>query len=316
MRMILLASGEFAIPTFRWLVQSPNELLAVVSQPPRPSGRGRRLSPTPVQSFAEEHGAEVLAFDDINAADVVARLAAMQADLGLVIAFGQKLRPAVLGAFRWGCINLHASLLPKYRGAAPINWAVLDGEEDTGVTVFRIVERMDAGPVLVTRWTSIKPEETAGELHDRLAGIGVDAVRSTLDLYSGGEAPPGTPQNDSAATRAPKLKKEHGIIAFDRPARQVARHILAMTPWPGATTRFEGKDGRWESLAMVRARPAETPDRPDVPPGVIDARRYVAVADGFLEVLEVKPSSGRIMTWMDYVNGRHVTPGDRFTRPE
>jgi methionyl-tRNA formyltransferase len=184
---------------------------------------------------------------------------------------------------------------------------------------------MDGGPILTSRWTSIKPEETAGELHDRLAGVGVDAVDAALQLYQDGALPQGEPQDDSQATRAPKLKKTDGYIDFNQPAKSVASFICGMTPWPGAVARFEAMDGRWEQVQLLRARPAPVPgttepgktdpDLPDDEPGVIDSRCYIGAADGYVELLEIKPSSGRIMSWKDYVNGRHVEAGDMFTTP-
>lgn len=312
MRVIFLGSGAFAEPTLRWLHESDHEVPLVVTQPARAAGRGRRVTRTPVRAVAEELGMAVLEAQCINEPEHIERVRALHAHVGVVIAFGQKLSDELLSAMAAGCINLHASLLPKYRGAAPINWAVVHGEERSGCTVFRIVERMDAGPILVSRWTAIKPEETAGELHDRLARIGVDAVQAALEMHAGAAVPPVEPQDEAQATLAPKLKKTDGIINFNKPADRVASHILGMTPWPGATTQFHAQEGRWENVTIVRARPAESTDEPTTDPGTIDERRYVAAADGFVEILEIKPSSGRIMAWPEYVNGRHVQAGDWF----
>ena len=315
MRVVFLASGAFAQPTLRWLAQSQHEVALVVTQPAKGSGRGRHVTRTPVRALADELGLETLEAENVNAPDVMGRLRSLEARVGLVIAFGQKLGPELLGMMPGGCINLHASLLPKYRGAAPINWAVVRGDEKTGCTVFCITERMDAGPILVSRWTEIKPEETAGELHDRLAGIGVDAMKAAVELFEGANIPAGTPQDEREATSAPKLTKADGVVDFDRPASDVAHHICGMTPWPGASARFEASDDRWENVLLLRARRAQDPYAPADPPGTIDPRRYVAARDGFVEILEIKPSSGRSMTWQDYVNGRHVSPGDRFATP-
>ncbi len=312
MRVLFFASGAFAEPTLRWLAQSGHEVPLVVSQPAKSAGRGRHVTSTPVTAVARKLELEVAEVDNVNSPEFLERVAGLRAHLGLVIAFGQKLGPDLLNLLPGGFINLHASLLPKFRGAAPINWAIVRGEEKTGCTVFRLVEKMDAGPILVSRWTSIKEEETAGELHDRLAGVGVDAVRAAFDLFDDGANPPGTPQVESDATFAPKLKKTDGAIDFNKPAREVVNHILGLTPWPGATSRFESQEHRWEDLSILRARRVEVPERPAIPPGTIDARRYVAATDGFIELLEVKPSSGRLMPWADYVNGRHVKAGDTF----
>jgi len=312
MRIVFLGSGVFAEPTLRWLAQSAYEVALVITQPARAAGRGRKLTRTPVRAVAEELGFEVLEVQNINEPEQIERLRSLNAHVGLVIAFGQKLSNDVLATAPAGYINLHASLLPKCRGAAPINWSILRGDERAGCTVFRIVERMDAGPILLSRWTMIKPEETAGELHDRLARVGVDAVQQAFALHEGGAIPVGEPQDEAAATTAPKLKKADGVIDFAKPACEVARHVCGMTPWPGATTRYESQEGRWEDVALVRARVAEDLSSVRPTPGTIDERRYVAAADGFVEILEIKPSSGRIMSWQEYVNGRHVAAGDTF----
>ncbi len=312
MRIVFLGSGAFAEPTLRWLAQSEHEVPLVVTQPARAAGRGRRLTRTPVRAVAEELGFKVLEAENINEPEQIERLRSLDAHVGLVIAFGQKLSNEVLATAPAGYVNLHASLLPKCRGAAPINWSIIRGEERGGCTVFRIVERMDAGPILVSRWTEIKPEETAGELHDRLAGVGVDAVQQALALHEGGAIPKGDPQNDAEATLAPKLKKADGLIDFAKPAGEVARHICGMTPWPGATSRYESQEERWEDVTILRARAVVDPSASNLEPGIIDGRRYVATSDGFVEILEIKPSSGRIMSWPEYVNGRHVAAGDTF----
>ena len=352
MRIIFLGTGGFAQPTLRWLADSEHEVALVLTQPARASGRGRHVCRTPVGQLCEELGFTILEAPDVNEPEIVARLESLEAGLGMVIDFGQKIGPELLAALPGGCINLHASLLPKYRGAAPINWAIAQGAERTGCTVFRITERWDAGPILTSRWTAIKPEETAGELHDRLAAIGVDAVSSALELYADGVYPQGTPQDDAQATRAPKLTKADGVIRFDQPAAAVACHIRAMTPWPGARARYQAAGGRFEDVAIARARVAEGNLPPADPaqskvegprskvqgpeskvegprskvegqesyvtarsstvPGTIDARRYVAAGGGFVEIMEIKPSSGRLMSWQDYVNGRHVGEGDMF----
>jgi len=312
MRIVFIGSGHFGLPTLRWLANSDHDVPLVVTQPARPSGRGRKVARTPVQAIAEELGFETLCVEDINDGAHVDRILSLGADVGLGIDFGQKIGRALLSGFPGGCLNLHASLLPNYRGAAPINWAIVDGEVPTGCTVFRMVERMDAGSVLSTRWTEIKPEETADELHDRLAGIGVDAVQAALALFVDDPRPAGTPQDESAATTARKLRKSDGLIDFAQPAARVANHICGMTSWPGARARFSADDGRYEDVAIVRARVAEDPTKPDIPPGTIDARLFVAANDGFVEILEIKPSSGRIMGWPDFVNGRHVAAGDMF----
>lgn len=315
MRLIFLGSGAFAEPALRWLAGSEHEIALVVTQPSKGSGRGRRTARTPVGAVASELGFEVLGVEDVNEPSFVDRVRSLDVDAGLVIAFGQMLGAEFRETTPGGYLNLHASLLPKYRGAAPINWAIARGERETGCTVFRIVQRMDAGPVLITRSTDIKPQETAGELHDRLATIGVDAIKATIALYADDSCPAGSPQDDQQATRAPKLKKSDGAIDFDLGAAEVVNHIHAMTPWPGATTRFESTTGRWENVTITRARYAEAGSEPGLNPGAVDERLFVAARGGAIEIIDIKPSSGRLMTWGEYVNGRHVVAGDCFVVP-
>ncbi|HEY3243934.1 MAG TPA: methionyl-tRNA formyltransferase [Phycisphaerae bacterium] len=324
MRIVLFASGEFALPTLRWLCSSPYEVARVVTQPDRLSGRGRRPTPTAVRELAEQYHLPVLASEDVNAPAVLDDLARLSARLGLVIAFGQKLgsrltvraaesastSPAV---FRCGCVNLHASLLPRHRGAAPVNYAILSGDEETGVTVFRLTERIDAGDILETRRTRIREAETADELHDRLAEIGVEAVQAALGLFENKQEPVGTPQPLEGATRAPKLRKEDGWIDFARPARDVANQIRGLWSWPGAACDYVSKDGlRRERVILARARASEPQASAGLPPGTLDGSLLAAAGTGAIEILEIKPASGRLMSWRDFVNGHRVAIGDRF----
>lgn len=315
MKVVFLGSSEFCEPTLRRLKSSDYEVPLVVTQPARKAGRGRRVRSTPVAELARELGMACTSAEDVNDRAFVQRVKETGAHVGLVIAFGQKLGNELLASLPGGFINLHASLLPKFRGAAPINWAIAAGEEKTGCTVFKIVEKMDAGPMLASRWTYIKPEETAGELHDRLAGVGVDAVQAALQLFEDGRVPAGEPQDESQVSLAPKLTKRMGSVDFSQTVDDVLRHVRAMTPWPGARARFASRDGRWEDVTLERVRAVEAPGGASPEPGTIDERLYVSAADGFLELLELKPSSGRLMTWQEYVNGRRVAAGDRFEMP-
>lgn len=315
MRILFFGSGEFAIPTLRSIADGGHEIAAVVTQPDRPRGRGKEMSPTPVKSAAIDRGLSVLATDDVNGAEITENLKSLSADLAYVAAFGQKIGKELLSAFPVGIVNLHASLLPALRGAAPINWAIINGDEETGVTVFRLVEKMDAGPILVQRSTVIGDVETADELHDRLARIGCDAVRATLELLAAQPDTPGTPQDPAKATIAPKLSKNDGHIAFDQPAAQLANRILGLWSWPGAACRYCSADGRRDEIVtLARARPYEGRT---TPAGAEEAGRItdvlsVRAADGELEILEIKPAGGRLMPWQDFVNGRHVAEGDRL----
>ncbi|RIK66306.1 MAG: methionyl-tRNA formyltransferase [Planctomycetota bacterium] len=316
MRILFLGSGEFAIPTLRSITHDGHEVVAVISQPDKPRGRGKGVTPTPVKNEAMELGLPVLTPENVNAPEVVGRIRSLGAELAYVAAFGQKIGAELLGAFPAGIVNLHGSLLPAYRGAAPIQRAVMNGEEETGVTVFRLVEKMDAGPVLVRRRTGIGPDETADELHDRLSRIGCDAVRATLEILQKDPDIPGEEQDHARATMAPKLTKAEGRIHFNMPARKLAAIIRGLWSWPGANCRFQSADGRRDEIVTlaravaytIRTRPAESPDEV----GRINDMMRVQAADADLEILQIKPAGGRLMDWQDYVNGRHVAEGDRF----
>ena len=366
MRIVLFASGEFALPTLAALCEPPHrdrhQVAVVVTQPDRPSGRGRARTPTPVHVHAGRLGLPTIATANVNDAAIIAELAQYDADLGLVIAFGQKITRPVRELFAHQCVNLHASLLPAYRGAAPYQWAIINGEPRTGVTVFRLVDRMDAGPVFAQRETSILPYERAAELHDRLSLIGVDAVLETLDRLERDPATNPVPQNDDHATRARKLSKKDSHIRFDAPAQQVVNRINGLWSWPGATCDYVPRTGPPTRVTIAHARVAHPPDAhtpidPDstavtdhradtaivdasitntpVPdssiadssiraatvrersaPGMFDDALHAATADGWIEILEIKPQGGKLMSFRDFVNGRHVRPGDRLAAIE
>lgn len=310
MRVVFFGSGEFAVPSLRWLVNSPHEVVLVVTQPDRPAGRGKKVMPTPVAARAIEEGLPVERCANVNDPEFVERLRTLQADLGVVIAFGQKILEPARSVFAGGCVNLHASLLPKYRGAGPIQAAMLAGEEITGVTVFRLVDRMDAGPILVQRQTAIGPTETAEELEQRLARIGCDAIDATLSLLEKDLHAPGEPQDDAQASRAPKLTKADGYLRFDEPAERIALRCRAMWPWPGGRCRYVSADGRSEEVTLAAVSPLPRPA--DAPPGTITSTLTVATGEGCLEIHGLQPAGKRVMSWKDFVNGRHVRAGDRF----
>ncbi|MEK6644029.1 MAG: methionyl-tRNA formyltransferase [Planctomycetota bacterium] len=314
MRIAFFGSGEFALPTFDSIRMDGHEIVIVVSQPDKVRGRGKDVTPTPVKAAALGEGLEVLTPTDVNVAEVVAKIKAARADLAYVAAFGQKIGQELLNAFPVGIVNLHGSLLPAWRGAAPIQRSVMNGDHETGVTVFRIVEKMDAGPVLMMRRTAIGDTETADELHDRLSRIGCDAVRETLRLLTTEPTAPGESQDESRATLAPKLKKTDGHISFDHSTLALAHRICGMWSWPGAACRFVSVDGRRDEVVILaRARAYQgRPDSAGLTPGTLTELLNVRTSDGELEILEIKPSGGSLMEWRDYVNGRHVKPSDRF----
>lgn len=312
MRVVYFGSGDFAVPTLRWLVNSRHDLLLAVTQPDRPAGRGKALQPTPAAERAAVDGVETLKCEDVNAEPVLEQLKSLRADVGVVAAFGQKLSEPVRSAFREGCINLHASLLPKFRGASPISAAILAGEKKTGVTVFRLVDRMDAGPMLLKRETMIASTETTSELHDRLAGISCDAIGAALELLEKDPGRPGDPQDESLKSYAKKLKKSDGFLRFEEPAEQLALLVRAMWSWPAARCRYVpvGSGGKPIDVSLITA--TAVPITVGDAPGTITPVMTVATGQGTLEIHSVQPAGGRPMSWQEFVNGRRVQAGDRL----
>jgi len=263
MKLLFFGSGAFGLPTLERLCAA-HDVLAVVTQPDRPAGRKRVPTPTPIGQWAEARGLPVHKADDVNTPPFVERVAAYGADASVVIAFGQKLSPRLIDAMGRLAVNLHASLLPKYRGAAPINWAMIDGQATTGVSVIALAQRMDAGAVYATAELAIDPNQTAGELHDRLAQLGPACVSRVLDDLAGGTLSP-VEQDESKATKAPKFKKGDGTVSFEMSAPLVRARIHGLTPWPGCRVTWRGSAGDErpsEERSRAGARRAAAP-----PPG-------------------------------------------------
>lgn len=316
MRVVFLGTPEFAVPCLAAVREAGHEVALVVTQPDRPSRRGQKEMAAPPVKLAAG-GIEVLQPEDVNAPEAASRLRAASADVFVVVAFGQKMGPELLAMAPRGCVNVHASLLPKFRGASPIASAILKGHAQTGVTLMRLVERMDAGPVLLQRATAIGGEETTDGLEERLSRIGAELLVELFASWSAGRDVPETAQDESRATYARKLKKEDGIIPWARPARRVNCHIRAMTSWPGAFTFLleEGKTPR--RVAVHRARPSMAPST--APPGTVVALEEtglrVATGEGAIDLVELQPENRRAMDARSFVNGWRVKPGDRFGSP-
>ncbi|OPX21864.1 MAG: hypothetical protein B1H04_05945 [Planctomycetales bacterium 4484_123] len=310
MKVLFCGSGRCGLPTLRRLADAGHEVVGAVSQPPRRAGRGGRLRPTPVAELAGELGLEVMAVEDINDPRVVRDMAAAGADVTVVVDFGQKLGLPARSAARLGAFNMHASLLPALRGAAPINWAIIRGCERTGVTTFRMVDAMDAGEIFSQRETEIGPEETAEELETRLAELGVETVLETLEKLAAGELQ-GRPQDHSRATRAPRLRKSDGRIDFAADAVSIRNLIHGTWPWPGAQAKYISPEGRAVDVILGRAR-SLAGGHSLAQPGTVLDDLTVATGQGRLAILEIKPANRRLIGWRDFVNGYRVRPGTRF----
>ena len=266
------------------------------------------MTSPPVKDAAVAAGLPVLQPPRLRDPGWPERLVEYRADIAVVVAFGQILPKAVLDAPRRGSINIHASLLPKYRGAAPIQWAIIRGETQTGITIFQMDPGMDTGDLLLTRATPIGPEETAGELSERLARLGAEAIVETLERL---DALTPTPQDHAAATTAPRLKKHDGAIDWTKPAVQIVNLVRGCTPWTGATASTPGG-----ALTIWRARASAGAGR--AAPGTLiadDGRLAIATGDGVLRPVEVQPENRRAMAWADYLRGARLATGTRLSAP-
>jgi methionyl-tRNA formyltransferase len=309
LRIIFSGSGEFGVPTLDALLRSRHQVIQVVSQPDRPAGRGRGLTPTPISHAALAASLPLLRTDNINAEKLP------DADVMVVIAFGQKIAEHVVHHPRLGSINLHASRLPKYRGAAPINWAIINGETITGNSVIRLAQKMDAGAVLAQSEVAIGETETAGKLHDRLAQDGVAIVLQVLDDLENGRATE-MQQDESLATLAPKLSRAAAKLDFARPANEIARKIRGLHPWPGCRVRLCDAAGtELARLRLVRARPAPT-EGPRWHPGEIMTDGFLQTGEGGLEIMELQPDGRGVMSLADYRRGHPWPPGARVEAVE
>jgi methionyl-tRNA formyltransferase len=301
-RVLFYGTPAFALPTLRILL-AHHDVVAVVTQPDRPAGRGQRVQASPVKELALAHGLPVLQPERVREPGWADRLRGFAPDVAVVIAFGQILPRPVLDVPGRGSINVHASLLPRYRGAAPIAWAIIRGEQETGITTFQMDEGMDTGPMLLRRAVAIEPEETAGELAGRLAEVGAHVLLETL---AGLDDLTPVAQDAGAATLAPRLRKADGVLDWARPAAELAARIRGLNPWPGASTATPlGRLLVWRA----RARPGAGE------PGVLtatDGALRIGTGAGLLEPLEVQPENRRAMDWETFLHGARLEAGVAF----
>ena len=307
-----MGSPEFAVPALEALLADPrHEVVLVMTQPDKPAGRGGKLAAPPVKVVAERAGVPVYQPASARKPEVAERLRTTGAELGVVVAYGKILPRAVLEAFPRGCINIHGSLLPAYRGAAPIQWAVIDGRDVTGVTIMQLDEGMDTGPMLLVREVPIGPDETAGELFARLAPIGAAALIEALDAMSAGTLS-ARPQPEGA-THARMLTKADGAIDFARPARLVAAHIRGVDPWPGAVAGLRGRTVKLFGPRVVDA-PAGTA-APGTVVAIDERGAVIACAEGAVALRELQFAGRRRMTARELAAGRTLAVGDVLGPP-
>jgi methionyl-tRNA formyltransferase len=304
-RTVFMGTPEFALPTLEGLFAFGLPVIGVYTQPDRPSGRGKQLTPSPVKRLAMDHGLPVCQPLKLRLPEVVEELRALAPDLIVVVAFGQILPKSVLDIPQYGCINVHASLLPKYRGAAPINKAILDGETETGVTTMVMDVGLDTGDMLVKRATPIGPEETAGNLHDRLAILGREAMNETLERLCAGTLVR-EKQDDALSCYAPMLKKEDGRLDWTRPAAALHNQVRGLDPWPGAYTMLHG-----EPLKLARTRPLDETHN-SAPGTVLGADAVgvrIACGSGVLSVGELQLPGRKRLPAADFLRGCPLPAG-------
>ena len=313
MRVAFCGSGTFAIPSLKAILRSDHDVVLVVTQPPRPAGRGGKVHPTPIGLLARQEGLDPLASPDVNSDDTVSTVAEARPEAICVVEFGQFVRQPFRSTASVDSFNLHASLLPELRGAAPVNWALIRGYERTGVTTFSLTDRMDDGPVYLQDAMAIEPDDTAESLRSRLAEAGAEVVVRTLNLLRDGGAEP-TRQDHSRATEAPRLKKSDGRICWADPAGAIRDRIRGTFPWPGAQTALRRKNRPAVPVILGSVAVAEGPAAGAA--GRIDHDLLVATGDGRLGIEAIKPAGKRMMDWRDFVNGYRVGPGDGFGMEE
>ena len=308
MKIVFMGTPRAAAVSLERLIGEGHEIVGVYTQPDRPSGRGNKITFSPVKELALEHGLPLFQPKAVRTPEALEQFRSLEADAAVVVAYGRILPEDFLSAFPHGAINVHFSLLPKYRGAAPVNWAIVNGETETGVTTMKMDAGLDTGDILLVKRTPIGEDENAEELMERLAAIGADAITETLERL--GELRP-TPQNDAEATYAPIMKRENGEIDWTIAAENIANRVRGFRPFPGTFTTFRGA-----KIGIVSASAAGTADG-DVSPGeIVEAvKGTLLVACGehtMLKIDEVKPEGKRAMSAADFINGTHPKPGERF----
>ncbi|MEN6408049.1 MAG: methionyl-tRNA formyltransferase [Thermoguttaceae bacterium] len=314
MRLLMLGTGPFAVPTFQALYETHHTVAALVTGPVR-MHRGRPVAPiSSIRDVAQRHSTPIFDPEDVNDDSSRARLAEFGADLLVVCDYGRILSPATLAVARRGGVNLHASLLPKYRGAAPIAWALWHGDATTGVTVIHITPELDAGPCIAQQVVPIEPDETAAELEPRLAELGARLVCETIDRMESGRIET-LPQDPTLASRAPKLKKTDGVIDWTREAAAIKNQVRALDPWPKTYTYWRRSDGEPVRLILGPLAVVELPGSNVEPGTVVEAsgnRLVIAAGRGGVMPRSVQPAGKRAMSVEEFLRGHRVRPGDPF----
>jgi len=306
--IVFMGTPATAAATLEQLLQGPDRIVGVVTQPDRPTGRGQKTAPSPVRKIAESHSVPVVAPEKIRAPEFLETLRNWRPEIIVVVAYGRILPKAILELAPRGCLNVHYSLLPKYRGAAPAAWTIINGEAKAGVTTMRLVEKMDAGPVYLQESITVAPGETSGSLQTKLTPIGSRLLLETLRQLKEGALQP-REQDESAVTFAPMLKKEDGLIDWNQSAPAIERRVRGLDPWPGAYTHIGNK------LLKVHRATVLAADGKGNPGEVVRANAggfWVATGAGFIGLEEVQLENKRRLPGAEFIKGARIKSGDRF----
>jgi methionyl-tRNA formyltransferase len=307
LRLVFMGTPEFAVPSLQVLLEGKDQVVGAVTQPDQPSGRGMAFHAPPVKVLAEAHHVPVFQPAKLRVPGVLEQLQAWQPDLIIVAAYGRILPTTILTLPPLGCINVHASLLPKYRGAGPIQWAIANGETETGITIMQISEQMDAGDILLQKALPIAATDTGSSLHDKLARLGAEALREAIELLKAGRLT-ARQQNENEVTSAPLIQKDDGHVDWNLAAAVIERRVRAFNPWPSAYTTLNGK------LLKIFAAQVEHPFRPSqAAPGTIIEVTPVSVSvvtgNGVLTLLEVQLAGKKRLSAEEFLRGYHLRPG-------
>jgi len=303
-----MGTPQIAAVTLEQLIQGPDTVSGVVTQPDRPAGRGQKSIPSPVRRVAESHGIPVVAPEKIRAPEFLKTLMGWKPEIFVVVAYGRMLPKTILDLAPYGCLNVHYSLLPKYRGAAPAAWTIINGESTTGVTTMKLVEKMDAGPIYLQEATEVASGETTGSLQAKLTPIGARLLRETLRRLQEGLLMP-QEQDESAATFAPILKKEDGLIQWDQPAMMIERRVRGFEPWPGAYSHIGEKVLKIHRVNVVAA---DTKGSPGEVMRADAGGLWVATSSGVLGLEEVQLENRKRLSGVEFLRGARIKPGDRL----
>lgn len=321
MRIIMFGTGPFAVPTFQSLLDSSHELPALVTRPIQDAGKRRKSAANPTRELAEQRAVKIFDPPTANDPEFIVQLQEFQSDLFVVCDYGEILSRACLAAAKLGGINLHGSLLPKYRGAAPINWAIFNGENETGITIIHMTPKLDGGPCLTQASLEMNSEETAADIEPKLAALGVDPVHAAIKMLDqwDGESPLGTKQDPALATKAPRLKKSDGRIDWSRSARQLVNQIRAFQPWPGSFTNWNAVHLK-QPLRLIIHRATDEPvadaNQAELEAGQVARsekdRLLVQTGNGLLSLRQIQPAGKRVMEIEEFLRGHRPDVGDRF----